>query len=70
MPSLKLQDLSKIPLGQSSDGVIPNLVDPVSIGYVPRIGIYVLLAIMLTAVVLRIATRAKVTHTIGLDDCT
>lgn len=63
-------DLSKIPSGIPPDGVIPNFVDPENVGHIPRIGIYVLLPIMLAAVIGRIATRLKLTRTLGLDDGT
>lgn len=77
MPAFKRQDLSdllpgldlsQIPSGIPPDGVIPNFVDPENVGYIPRIGIYVLLPLMLAAVLCRIGTRLKLTRTLGLDD--
>ncbi|KAJ0116400.1 hypothetical protein J7T55_007380 [Diaporthe amygdali] len=67
MPAFKRIDLSQIPSGQPPEGVMPNFVDPESIGYIPRIGIYILLPLMLIFLALRIGTRVKLNH-VGADD--
>lgn len=69
MPAFKRIDLSQIPSGQPPEGVMPNFVDPESIGYIPRIGIYILLPLMLIFLALRIGTRVKLNH-VGADDST
>ncbi|KAH8787844.1 hypothetical protein F5883DRAFT_530985 [Diaporthe sp. PMI_573] len=63
-----LQDPSQIPSGMPPDGVTPNFIDPESVGYIPRVGIYVLLPLAIAALLCRIGTRAKLTRALGLDD--
>lgn len=70
MPIITRLDLSQIPSASPPEGVVPNFVDPESVGYVPRDGIYVLLPLAIAALLCRIGTRLKLTRTLGLDDGT
>lgn len=65
-PSL---DLWRIPAGQDPDGRQPNFIDPPSQAPLLSIGIYVLFPLMLIFLIARIYTRARLTHTLGIDDC-
>ncbi|KAI1462046.1 hypothetical protein F4805DRAFT_411862 [Annulohypoxylon moriforme] len=49
-------------------GVVPNFVNPPSRGPMIRAGMYSILPIMVAFVVLRIYTRARLTHALGSDD--
>jgi hypothetical protein len=58
-----------VPAGPAPAGQVTNLVDPASQAQVLAIGIYILLPLMMSFVVLRIYTRVFVTLTFGIDDC-
>lgn len=61
-------DPSQTPFGTPPDGVTPNFVNPHSTGYIPRIGIYVSIPLMLFFLTLRIGTRVRLAHVLGPDD--
>ncbi|KAI0003479.1 hypothetical protein F4779DRAFT_97597 [Xylariaceae sp. FL0662B] len=61
-------DLWQVPAGLPPSGLQSNLVDPPTQAPVLRTGIYVLLPLMISFFLIRIYTRTRLTHTLGIDD--
>lgn len=61
--------LAFIPVHAPPPGVVSNFDNPASRAHQTQIAIYVSLSVMIIPLVLRIYTRARITRTLGSDDC-
>lgn len=61
--------LANLPAASPPDGEKPNFSDPRSLEGLGRACIYTFLPIMICFVVLRIYAKARVSRSLGIDDC-
>jgi hypothetical protein len=63
-------DYWTVPAATPPHGIIPNFIDPPSIGYRQTTTNIVVLVIMIVVVALRLYTRIFIVKSFGYDDCT